>query len=276
MSNAKQFEFLKEKFEAGKLGHAYIFSGHDLESVKTFAKEFSKYINCLGDKKLCNECQNCKLLDKNNFPDVLVIKSENSKSSQKEGSDMMEIDVNQIRGVQDFLQYKSYYGGYKVVIVENADRMNLESQACFLKTLEEPKGKTLIILLTTKHDALLPTIASRCQSVKFFGSKDYTVQDQQVLQDILPVIQMDLAEKFKYTKNANLESGNAMKIVSALQRHFRNILLAQLGVSKNSGIAPYSIGKLRQILVLGESIMRQLSTTNVNPKLALEILLLEI
>src|SRR3989344_1386575 len=179
-AHQKQGEFLRGKFENGNLGHAYLFAGSEGIGKKEFTTKFVKLVNCLKPdvKQFCGECQNCVLIEKGSFPDLLVVASQNSTSSQKDGEDKMEIDVAQIRDAQNFLSYKAYYGNYKVVIVEHAERMNVEAQNCFLKTLEEPRGKTLIILISPKPDMLLPTISSRCQMLKFFGSKDYAKEDQ--------------------------------------------------------------------------------------------------
>jgi DNA polymerase III delta prime subunit len=78
---------------------------------KEFAKEFAEFIGC-------------------KFPDLMCIKPE-------EGG---QIQIAKIREAQNFLSFKSYYGGFKSVIVQDAEKMNQEAQSCFLKTLEEPKG----------------------------------------------------------------------------------------------------------------------------------------
>ena len=114
----QKWNFLKDKLEIGKLGHAYLLSGRDIESVQIFAKDFVKFINCTSlnfnscenkdkDKKHCGECQNCKMIDRGVFPDFKVIKSENSKSSVENEKDMMSIDIGQIREVQAFLSLKT-------------------------------------------------------------------------------------------------------------------------------------------------------------------------
>ena len=157
MEHQKQWEFLKNKFEANQLSHSYIFSGPKEADILAFAKEFVKSLNCLKPnikQKTCRECQNCILIERGSFPDLLAVKSENSESSIENKKDMMEIDIGQIRQVNNFLSYKSYYGGWKSVIIENAERMNAQAQQSFLKTLEEPKGKTLIILASSKSETL--------------------------------------------------------------------------------------------------------------------------
>lgn len=305
---SKQWEFLKNNFEGENLAHAFLFSGQDIASIESFAKEFIKFVNCLssqvlppqetskGSEKLekqnlggqekplgrsptgepCLECQNCKIIEHSSFPDLLVVRSSDSESSLNNEKDMMEITIKQIRAAQSFLDYKSYYGRVKSIIVENAERMNLEAQSCFLKTLEEPKGQTLILLLSPKPDVLLSTILSRCQQLKFFQknlgvlSKD----EEMMLQDVKKILGANLAEKFNYVKHTNLESGRYAKLLTVLQKYFRQLLLAKIGIGKLQ--EDYPIEKLKNILTLLEKLSYQADTANVNQKLALEVLLLEL
>src|SRR5579863_7564860 len=271
MEHEKQWEFLKGKFEAGQLSHAYLISGQEGCGKKKFVKELVKLING-------NVANFDALIEKEQFPDLLVVKSVNSDSSQKNEKDMMEIDVAQIRDVNTFLSYKSYYGKYKAVIIEDAERLNTEAQNSFLKTLEEPKGNTIIFLITSKPDALLTTIFSRCQTIKFFPFEKHkaSTQEDKTLQELLGVINKELAVKFQYTKKVNLEGDNFVTMLKVLQRHFRNVLLAKLGVVKAETYVDYPTEKLKKIIQLIETLHEQTLFTNVNTKLALEILLMEI
>ena len=300
----KQWEFLKNKFEAGQLGHAYLLSGRGQTEKEFFAKEFVKLINCLysnfndranlGIKEIpCGECQNCKMIGREGFPDLMIIRSINSESSIKNEKDMMSIETEQIRDTQNFLSYKSYYGGFsarggsafggKAVIIDNAERMTPEAQNCFLKSLEEPKGKTIIFLLAAKTDLLLPTIVSRCQEIKFFqvGKYDLSKEEQEILKDLLNVAGSDLAIKFQYTKNINLEEGNFDKILEILQRYFRDLLLLKMGVISKISVAVPTLhyntaSKVKEIIKLIENLSHQSRITNINNRLALEIVLLEL
>lgn len=237
IGHEKQWEFLKKKFEVGQLSHAYLFAGADGIGKKLFAKEFSEFIGC-------------------KFPDLKVIEKKEDKK---------EIEILQIREVQSFLSYKSYNGGYKIVIIDEAEKMNFEAQNCFLKTLEEPKGQTILFLISSKPDMLLPTIFSRCQIIKFFKpknlpeNKEKSEKEQKILSELIPALNADFVEKFKYVKSIDFEKQNAREIVYVLQKYLRQDLL-----------------KNKKILKLTEEINNKLIFTNANPKLALEILLMEI
>src|SRR3989344_2960025 len=273
MEHQKQFEFLKQKYEAGQLPHAYVFSGPDAGDLKYFAKELVKLVN--GK----NVAGSDFAIEKETYPDLFIAKSQNSKSSLKDGEDKREIDIALIREAQNFLSYKSYYGGYKTVIIEDADYMNTEAQNCFLKNLEEPKGDTLILLLSSKPEMLLPTISSRCQQIKFTSdiAEKFSPEEQNILQDLLKVMQMDLAEKFLYTKNIKLDKGNFDRILVVLQKYFRQLLLAKIGIpSSLVPIKDYPLQKIKKIINLIETISHNSLVYNSSPKLALEIILLEV
>ncbi|MDP3883190.1 MAG: DNA polymerase III subunit [Candidatus Staskawiczbacteria bacterium] len=281
MIHKKQWEFLRNKFEIGQLSHAYLFSGEEGIGKKDFAVELTKMVNCKDKENApCQKCFSCQAIEKGNFPDLKVISEANAKDhlfgdgtayAQGFGGSKGEIKIAQVRDVQNFLSYKSYYGDYKAVIMDGAEKMNQEAQSCFLKTLEEPKGKTLLFLITSKPDMLLATIASRCQMVKFFKPKGFEMnekkaeKERQILKDLIGVINSDFADKFKYTKSINFTEQDPVEIINVLQKYFRKQLLND-----------FSDKKAKKVLELAEEINNKLVFTNANPKLALEVLLMEL
>jgi DNA polymerase-3 subunit delta' len=249
----KQWEFLKKSFEANQLAHAYLFAGQKDIGKKKFAKEFAEFIGC-------------------KFPDLMVVGEQNKKDPLF--GDGGEIKISQIREVQNFLSYKSYNGGFKAVIVEDAEKMNQEAQSCLLKTLEEPKGQTLLLLVSSRPDGLLPTIFSRCQLVKFFGkpepSQEKIDQENRIIQDIIKITSGNLAQKFNYAKSINFEEQDLRDILEAMQKHFRTQLLSRVGQDNES------VKKLIKDIKLIEDINNKITFTNANPRLALEVLLMEL
>jgi DNA polymerase-3 subunit delta' len=197
-------------------------------------------------------------------------------SREEEGRNANEITIQQIREAQQFLSYKPFYNLMKIVIVQNAEKMTLEAQNCFLKTLEEPKGRTIIFLITPKPDLLLPTVSSRCQEIKFFykGKHEILKEEEIIFNDLMKIIKSELAEKFRYAKNVNLEGENFNKVISVLRKYFRQMMLSKVGLTK-SEVKNYSVEKLRKIIDLIEDISRQSVSGNINNKMALEILLME-
>ena len=257
----KQWEFLRRKFEAGQLSHAYLFAGTGESEKIVFAKKFAEFVGC-------------------KFPDLMVIESEGGKPACAG----REISIEKIREVQNFLAYKSYNGGFKIVIVDDAHLMNQEAQNCFLKTLEEPKGKTILILLTSKPEMLLQTIFSRCQIIKFLGrpsqNQEKIDEENKILQDVLKIAGSELSEKFKYAKLIDFEKQNTSEIVEVLQKYLRHLLMVKMGIEKSNpkdaDFLKYSVFEIKKIINLTEEILNKLLFTNANPKLALEILLMDI
>ncbi|MCX6721280.1 MAG: DNA polymerase III subunit [Candidatus Staskawiczbacteria bacterium] len=244
VGHKKQWEFLRKNFETNQLSHAYLFIGPKNLGKNNFAKEFAEFIGC-------------------KFPDLMLVRA----------GDGGEISIAKIREIQNFLSYKPYYRNFKTVVVDDAHSMNQEAQSCFLKTLEEPKGNTVIILISSRPDMLLPTIYSRCQIIKFFGkpvlSREKIEQENKILQEILKVSCSNLSEKFKYAKSLDFEQQNLGEILEVLQKYFRRQLLDAVSAG-----APVS--KLKKDIKLIEDINNKITFTNVNPKLALEVLLMNI
>lgn len=270
----KQWDFLKTKFELEKLSHSYLFVGENQIGKKKLAKEFVKYINCSDRKNApCQKCFSCQTIEKNTFPDFKII-------SKKE--DKNEIEILQIREAQNFLSYKSYYGAFKAVLIDDAENMNQEAQSCFLKTLEEPKGKTILFLISSKPDILLSTISSRCQTLKFFRPKNFQPNSEKlakekiILSDFLKIANSDFSEKFKYVKSIDFDKQKIGDILETLQKYFRQLLLTKIGLDKTNSADNYTVAKIKKIINLIENINAQTSSTNASPKLALEILLMEV
>lgn len=168
-----QIESLKRAFDQNRVSHAYLFYGPDGVGKKRVALEFAKLVNCLK-KESKNEvpgcdCNSCKKIDKGIHPDVFLIEYKGVK----------DIKVEQIREeVEERLYFKPFEGRYKVAIVDEADRMNTSAQNAFLKTLEEPPIDSIIILVTSQSQSLLPTIRSRCQMVRFDVMPEETIMEE--------------------------------------------------------------------------------------------------
>lgn len=162
-----------------RIPHALLFAGDEGIGKRLTAVSFAKALNCLktGGEDLfsarkehntdsinndqidaCDECPPCTKIEKGNHPDVFIIGPEG------EGG---QITVSAIRGLEESLSYKPFEGRWKVAIVDNADRLNQSAANAFLQTLEEPSPQSILILVSSRPDMLLPTIRSRCQRINF-------------------------------------------------------------------------------------------------------------
>jgi len=154
----KSIRTLQRAIVNNALAHAYLFSGQSGIGKKKTAFALAAAVNCLNalPEGGCGECPSCRKVDKCTHPDVHVLVPDGD-----------EIKIDQIRQVQADFSLKPFEGTKKVLIVDNAESMNAASSNAFLKTLEEPPGDALIILITAMPQGLLPTIRSRCQEIPF-------------------------------------------------------------------------------------------------------------
>jgi len=140
-----------------RLSHAYLFTGPKGVGKETTAWAFLFHLFCEKDRENpCGECRACKKLEKEIHPDVKIVYPEKR-----------EITIGQIRETINFLRYRPLETQYKVILIREADKMNLEAGNALLKSLEEPPSYAIFILTTENFSKLLPTIISRSQIVRF-------------------------------------------------------------------------------------------------------------
>ena len=147
--------FLRNAVENDCVSHAYLFVGPPGSGKATAARALACAVFC--DDGGCGSCPACYRVRHGGHPDVHIIAPEGAAGYLKEQVADVIRDVN----------LTPAEGPWKVYIVSNADLFNDSSANAFLKTLEEPPDDVIIILMAHSFDAVLPTIASRCQVVRF-------------------------------------------------------------------------------------------------------------
>jgi len=225
-------ELLQRSLARGRLGHAYLFTGHHLGELERLARTLAKTLNCLKPVRsaefgvrnvetphpnplhephphltptqwlpkpatsqlpsippalrapwsppsegaeresdlaasinppavdCCDQCAHCRKIDGDSLPDVHWVRPE-SKSRV--------ITIHQMRELMQEINLKPNEAEFKVAMIVAADRLNVQAGNAFLKTLEEPPAKSILILLTTEPQRLLETIVSRCLRLNFAG-----------------------------------------------------------------------------------------------------------
>jgi DNA polymerase III subunit delta' len=160
-------QLLQRSLERGRLAHGYLFSGDSLSHLEDAARNLAKTLNCLRPEKkngvaidCCDDCMNCQKIEHLNHGDVRWVRPE-SKSRV--------ITIDQMREVMQQVNLKPTEADYKVAIIVSADRLNTSAANAFLKTLEEPPARSILVLLTTEPERILETIQSRCLRLKFPG-----------------------------------------------------------------------------------------------------------
>lgn len=233
--------FLKKAVELGRIPHALLFYGHNQEEKMAAALEFVKLVNGLQALEGVR-------------PDLVIIEPEEDK----------EIKISQIRALHSRLSLKSYSAPFKVAIINKAHYLNQEAQSAFLKLLEEPKGNTVFILITEYPEMLLSTILSRVERLRFTSLKNHKCSPEDA-EKISRLTKSDLGELFQYVKELVDDSQNLKKTLESWLFYFREVLLANPDQPK-----------ILNILKTLQTTHHLISTTNVNPRLALDIFMLEL
>lgn len=142
-----------------KLASSYLFCGPEGVGKLRFAWELAKGVQCIGGEgEPCDICPSCRKAEHGNHSDIAFYEP-------PEGKLIFPLDT--IRQIQKEISYTPLEGRYRVAILNEVHRMNAEAANGFLKTLEEPSEKALLILITPNIASLLPTIISRCQRIRF-------------------------------------------------------------------------------------------------------------
>ncbi len=148
---AAQWKGFCHALEHGRLAHAYVLVGDPRGMGRRFAEAILAMLYDVDD-----DPQLMERLLKGAHPDVIWLEPQ-SKSRQ--------ISIDSIRNLNRRIQRTASEGAWKVAVILGADRMTDSAANAFLKSLEEPTGQTLILLVTDAEQALLPTISSRCHRI---------------------------------------------------------------------------------------------------------------
>jgi DNA polymerase III subunit delta' len=141
--------------------HGYIFEGPEGIGKFKVASLFARMLLCKNAHTApgCGVCSSCSKFDTSNHPDLMIV--------EKQGASQT-IVVEQMNALQEFINIRPNENGVKVVVIRDAEGMNVASQNKILKVLEEPPGYAVIIFTSNNKSSLLPTVVSRSQSVSFF------------------------------------------------------------------------------------------------------------
>ena len=146
-------ERIRRAAAAGRLPHSMLLLSAAGLGAENLGHWIAAFALCESAGRPCGACPSCLLLRADNHPDLNVLRVD---------EDARQIKVDQVRGLIESLELKSYRGGYKVGVIEGAEALNANGANAFLKTLEEPTQNTLLIMIATPSHRLPATIASRC------------------------------------------------------------------------------------------------------------------
>lgn len=160
--NEKATGALRRALSGGRLPHAILIAGPEHVGKMALAVDLAAALNCTGDEKPCGQCPGCSRTRRGLHTDVHVVGLGEAAGG---GRRRTLIGVDQVRDVQREAALAPFEGECKVVIFDGAELLSEEASNSLLKTLEEPPPGVYLLLLTSKPEALLPTVVSRCQAV---------------------------------------------------------------------------------------------------------------
>ena len=155
LGHDRQKDILHRALANGRIAHAYLFAGPDGVGKRLMALALARAIVC-DEQRGCGHCLACRKIDHQNHPDLHILEPDGNT-----------IKIEQIRAFQRELNLKPLESPRKICLIDEADAMTTGAANALLKTLEEPRGDTLLILLSSQPNQLLETIRSRCQPLPF-------------------------------------------------------------------------------------------------------------
>jgi len=309
IGHQKQIYFLAHNLKTNNLAHAYLFSGPEKIGKFTLALKLAEAVFCeTTPRELmrnCGVCRNCLQVVSLSHPSIFVLDVDKTLVSRKENK--KDIPIEDFRELKRILSLAPEEGRKRVVIINRADAMNTAAASSFLKLLEEPGSEVLFILITENEKSLLPTVVSRVQVLKFSVLADEeirkmiseTTEDKKKIERMVILssgrpgrvvvfrdnpeilekeekfyrgVQTVLARKFlpdifHFSEKASKNPEYIRKTTEYVLKNLRAKLLA-------GKIGDNPLILLRKIKRIGK-IHDYLETTNLNPRLALDALLME-
>ena len=186
-------EMLATHIARGETRHAYLFAGPPGVGRRTLALRFAQALNCLeppAPGMACGTCRACRQIERMQQADLSVVQALDDDGNPKEGG---SLKIDQFRDLQRSLSLAPYESKYRIALLLRCEEAGAPAQNAFLKTLEEPPARAVLLLTAVDSESLLPTIASRCEILRLRP---------------LPVPQLEEALQARW----KLEAGEARKL----------------------------------------------------------------
>lgn len=166
LGHDRQKDILGRALAHGRVAHAYLFTGPEGIGKRLTAMAFARAIVCL-EQRGCGHCTACRKIDHQNHPDLHILEPDGNS-----------IKIEQVRIFQRELNLKPLEASRKICLIDQAETLTIGAANALLKTLEEPRGDTLLILISAQPNRLLATIRSRCQTLPFTRHPDRRIQEE--------------------------------------------------------------------------------------------------
>lgn len=307
----RQIDYLNKTLNRGRLPHAYLFHGPEHVGKLNIALALAQSFFCSGVKQndirsVCGVCNACRAITAYRHPAVIMLDTTHTLVSKKETR--KEIPIEDIRELKHLFSFAPQGNAMRLAIINEADKMSEEAANAFLKLLEEPGSQTLIILITPSAELLLPTIVSRTQQVGFStaaqkdmhafvralcpasheedeellalaggrpgvlvqlcNDRSYAAQERLLSRDIRHIFaNRDMVLALRISAQAAGDPALREKIVSRILMHLRQALIRPQQIASSLAIA--------KTIMRVDEIAHTIDSTNVNPRLALDVMFLE-
>ncbi len=302
IGHKKQRQLLNKAVTVGNLPHGLMLEGRSGLGKKRLIIHLFKTLNCQSDEKPCDQCRQCLAVDKARHPDIILLEPVENK-----------IQIGQIKELIHKTSLRPYMSLFKWIIIDSAHLMNQEASNALLKELEEPKNNTTFFLITEYPKMILDTIKSRIQRIKFFpvsnqeiivflkslGCNDEIAREialfsfgrpgiafnffsekekfqsrKKIAKELVKITSFEdpFHLRFEYAKKISENPEELKETLEIWLSYLRELLLEKA----RNGKVNYSFGKLKSSLELIEKTIYLTSKTNTNPRLAMDLLLMEL
>jgi DNA polymerase-3 subunit delta' len=180
---------LASSLAAGRLAHAYLFTGPPHVGKARLALDLAKAVNCLDADLPCGHCRPCRLIEAGSHPDVEIVGlgglcDQSDHDHRRDNS--KDIKICQIRRVSRTFALRPFEGRNRVVIIDPADALNTYAADALLKTLEEPPEHVALYLISPDGSVLPETVVSRCRRVALGPVAAIAIQAELIRREVDP------------------------------------------------------------------------------------------
>ncbi len=311
IGHQNQWNFLTKAAELNQLPHALLFSGEEQLGKKTFAIEFAKFLNCLSKdkkKKPCNTCQNCLAIEKGIFPDFIFLKADNSARDIQIGQ------IRELLKKLSFRSYSSNFkiavldnAHLMNKAAQNSFLKFLEEpkgEAILILITEYPETLLSTIISRVQQIKFYPVSENKIKNyflkqgvpeekanelylfssgkpgraLDLYSSPDKLEEEKKLISDLTKISRSELVYRFKYVKSIpDLSLDRLKKILSVWLIYLRSIFISRIvEPKKETNFSNYSLLRIKRAIKNIQDLMLLISLTNVNPKMALENLLIKL
>lgn len=300
VGHSKQLLQLEKEIQEKNIAHAYLFSGSRQGGKFSIAKIFANILQCPNN--FCRACKDCRLIQAGTHSDTIIMEDDGES-----------IKIDEIRELIRKTNL-THQGIYRIVVIENIERMPVEAQNSFLKTLEEPPSKTIFLLTTSQIDQVLLTIQSRVRHYNFstvddsilaeylkenFGERNEMEEIVNISQGRpgLAIMMMkdsnvfngqrglyhkienflkknDLAQKFAFIEEIEKNPEDVELFLDAFMRYLRKLIFEYMHTPEHPLKNRFTLSDIVKLFDVLEK-TRYFIKRNINKKLALENLLIQ-